>query len=228
MYQRKPKPAAPKPAASETAETQSAADALEAWLMKQPGQRAVLTKLAAFYKQHPAAGATVKSKGGARKFAAGHGQRFRVSGEAHAMAIRATRDAERRYDTDGVLYTKAEFVGEYGGTLEWELAERELHVDGAAPVASSSSPSALAATLQGPADAIELLKATKQNLPEIAEFCATEPQPHEAIVKLVRSAGTSGIETLVLKARLETGLQLDKTVKTRSLACYLEQCRLIF
>jgi len=33
--------------------------------------------------------------------------------------------AERRYDTDGGLYTKAEFVGEYGGTAEWEAAKRQ-------------------------------------------------------------------------------------------------------
>ena len=33
--------------------------------------------------------------------------------------------AERRFDTDGGLYTKAEFVGEYGGTAEWEAARRQ-------------------------------------------------------------------------------------------------------
>lgn len=32
---------------------------------------------------------------------------------------------ERRYDTDGGLYTKAEFIGEYGGTAEWEAARRQ-------------------------------------------------------------------------------------------------------
>ena len=33
--------------------------------------------------------------------------------------------AERRYDTDGGLYTKAEFVGEYGGAAEWHAAKRQ-------------------------------------------------------------------------------------------------------
>ena len=47
------------------------------------------------------------------------------------MAIRATGspragNEERRFDTDGQLYTKAEFVGEYGGTREWEQAEPEV------------------------------------------------------------------------------------------------------
>ena len=32
---------------------------------------------------------------------------------------------ERRYDTDGGLYTKAEFVGEYGGAAEWHAAKRQ-------------------------------------------------------------------------------------------------------
>ena len=32
---------------------------------------------------------------------------------------------ERRYDTDGGLYTMAEFVGYYGGTAEWEAARRQ-------------------------------------------------------------------------------------------------------
>ena len=32
---------------------------------------------------------------------------------------------ERRYDTDGGLYTKAEFVGEYGGAAEWGAAKRQ-------------------------------------------------------------------------------------------------------
>jgi len=30
--------------------------------------------------------------------------------------------AERRYDTDGGLYTKNEFIEFYGGSTEWEAA----------------------------------------------------------------------------------------------------------
>lgn len=36
------------------------------------------------------------------------------------------RATERRYDLDGQLYTMAEFVGEYGGQDEWDMAEPEL------------------------------------------------------------------------------------------------------
>ena len=35
-------------------------------------------------------------------------------------------DHERRYDADGVLYTMAEFVQEYGGTAEWARAARQV------------------------------------------------------------------------------------------------------
>ena len=31
---------------------------------------------------------------------------------------------ERRIDTDGIAYTKAEYIEEYGGTVEWEAARR--------------------------------------------------------------------------------------------------------
>ena len=33
-------------------------------------------------------------------------------------------DVERRFDVDGELYTRAEFVQEYGGTAEWDRARR--------------------------------------------------------------------------------------------------------
>lgn len=35
------------------------------------------------------------------------------------------REPERRYDADGVLYTLAEFIQEYGGTAEWARAARQ-------------------------------------------------------------------------------------------------------
>ena len=34
-------------------------------------------------------------------------------------------EVERRYDTDGVLYTRQEFVEEYGGSAEWDKARRQ-------------------------------------------------------------------------------------------------------
>ena len=45
---------------------------------------------------------------------------------------------ERRYDVDGALYTKAEFIEEYGGTSEWDAARPA--VQSRAPVESSAAP----------------------------------------------------------------------------------------
>lgn len=43
---------------------------------------------------------------------------------------------ERRYDTDGCLYTKAEFIQEYGGTWEWDEAQEELQQPSEGPLSS--------------------------------------------------------------------------------------------
>ena len=43
---------------------------------------------------------------------------------ASAVGVMAPPAEERRYDYDGELYTKEEFILEYGGTKEWEAAER--------------------------------------------------------------------------------------------------------
>ena len=123
-----PKPAAPKPAAPKPAAHSAAADTLEAWLRRQPGQKVVLTELGRFYDEYAAAGQAIKHRG-IRPFAADHGQRFLVTGQGPAMAIRAASsnragDEERRHDQDGQLYTKVEFIGEYGGVLEWEQAAK--------------------------------------------------------------------------------------------------------
>jgi hypothetical protein len=112
----------------------AAANTLEAWLKRQPEQKVLLVGMGQFYDQYAAAGQIVKHRG-IRPFAADHGALFLVSGKGPAMAIRATSthragDEERRRDQDGELYTKVEFIGEYGGVLEWEQAERELRVDG--------------------------------------------------------------------------------------------------
>ena len=57
----------------------------------------------------------------------------------------ATGDVERRIDTaDGNAYTRAEFIEEYGGTSEWEMAKPAAH---AASSSSSSSSSSLASQL---------------------------------------------------------------------------------
>ena len=56
-----------------------------------------------------------------------------------AAASLAPRDVEeRRYDVDGMLYTKAEFIEEYGGTSEWDQPRRALL--SAAPAESSAVP----------------------------------------------------------------------------------------
>jgi hypothetical protein len=48
----------------------------------------------------------------------------KASNAGTAVARNARPEEERRYDVDSVLYTKAEFVQEYGGTHEWKLAKR--------------------------------------------------------------------------------------------------------
>eukprot|EP00964_Phaeocystis_antarctica_P093553 scaffold60399_cov57-Phaeocystis_antarctica.AAC.1 len=40
-----------------------------------------------------------------------------------------------RYDVDGVLYSRDDFVAEYGGTAEWEQAEAPAAPAAAAPAA---------------------------------------------------------------------------------------------
>ena len=78
-----------------------------------------------------------------------------------------------------------------------------------------------------PAHAIDFLTATKPlseiGLSEFNTFCATELYPHAVVVQLVRTAGSDGIGVRLLRTRLETCLQLDKTVKTTRLAHYLRQ-----
>ena len=57
-------------------------------------------------------------------------------------------EVERRYDTDGVAYTKEEFMLEYGGTAEWERAQpieqalQSMRVAGAPAPAPRAKPTA--------------------------------------------------------------------------------------
>jgi len=55
----------------------------------------------------------------------------------------------------------------------------------------------------------------------LASLCAAERFPSEAVVQIVTSAGAAGIDLHVLKARIETGLQLQRSVKTLRLSKYL-------
>ena len=55
----------------------------------------------------------------------------------------------------------------------------------------------------------------------LARLCAVERSPSEAIVKIVTSAGATGIDLLELKSRIEAGLQLQRSVKTLRLSKYL-------
>ena len=55
----------------------------------------------------------------------------------------------------------------------------------------------------------------------LASLCAAERFPSEAIVRIVTSAGAAGIDLHLLKARIETGLQLQRSVKTLRLSKYL-------
>ena len=53
---------------------------------------------------------------------------------------------ERRYDTDGVAYTKEEFMLEYGGTAEWERAEPIEQTLQSMQMASAPAPAPAPAT----------------------------------------------------------------------------------
>jgi hypothetical protein len=55
----------------------------------------------------------------------------------------------------------------------------------------------------------------------LASLCAAERCPSEAVVHVVNSAGAAGIDLHVLKARIETVLQLQRSVKTLRLSKYL-------
>ena len=46
------------------------------------------------------------------------------AGARQPPAALTAAPVERRYDTDGGLYTRAEFVGEYGGATEWDAAAK--------------------------------------------------------------------------------------------------------
>ena len=62
---------------------------------------------------------------------------------------------ERRYDVDGLLYSKAEFIEEYGGTSEWNQAKRQVvHPTGPAtvlPHATKPAPSKKGSVASSPA-----------------------------------------------------------------------------
>ena len=65
--------------------------------------------------------------------------------------------------------------------------------------------------LQGPAELHEVL----------ASLRVAEPHPNEAVLQIVRSVGADGIDVKVLKAKIETGLQLQRSVKTLHLSKYV-------
>ena len=64
---------------------------------------------------------------------------------ASAVGGMAPPAEERRYDYDGELYTKEEFILEYGGTKEWEAAERPPPVRPAEAWAPPEEPQVAAA-----------------------------------------------------------------------------------
>ena len=55
----------------------------------------------------------------------------------------------------------------------------------------------------------------------LASLCAAESRPNEAVLQIVNSAGADGIDLHELKARIETSLQLQRSVKTLRLSKYL-------
>ena len=57
-----------------------------------------------------------------------------------AASSHSVADEERRHDQDGQLYTKVEFIGEYGGLLEWERAAPEEREPAAKPGSKQAKP----------------------------------------------------------------------------------------
>ena len=55
----------------------------------------------------------------------------------------------------------------------------------------------------------------------VHEILSLEPQPREIVLQIVRAAGGEGIDLPLLRARLETGLRLSKTIKTFKLGQYV-------
>ena len=79
-------------------------------------------------------------------------------------------------------------------------------------------------TNQKPAHAIDFITANDKKgvgdyYEALASLCVAERCPREVIVQIVNSA--AGIDLYVLKARIETGLQLQRSVKTFRLSKYL-------
>jgi len=62
--------------------------------------------------------------GGAGAGAVGGGAANGGGGGGGGGGAGRASDVERRFDEDGELYTRAEFVQEYGGTAEWDRARR--------------------------------------------------------------------------------------------------------
>ena len=54
-----------------------------------------------------------------------------------------------------------------------------------------------------------------------ANMCVAEPHPNEAMLQIVRSVGADGIDVKLLKAKIVTGLQLQRSVKTLHLLRYM-------
>jgi len=57
-----------------------------------------------------------------------------------AASSHPAADEERQHDQDGQLYTKVEFIGEYGGLLEWERAAPEEREPAAKPGSKQAKP----------------------------------------------------------------------------------------
>ena len=101
---------------------------------------------------------------------------------------------EKRYDTDGVLYTKTEFMQEYGGTWEWEQAERPK--ESAEPAKGKTAPrkaeaaaaaeAAAPAPLAAPASA-PMSEAQKQQSTRLqAEWAEQQTAPKLAAMRKAR------------------------------------------
>eukprot|EP01060_Flectonema_neradi_P021630 TRINITY_DN293_c0_g1_i12.p1 TRINITY_DN293_c0_g1~~TRINITY_DN293_c0_g1_i12.p1 ORF type:complete len:727 (+),score=275.35 TRINITY_DN293_c0_g1_i12:144-2324(+) len=101
-------------------------------------------------------------------------------------------EVERRYDTDGDLYTKEDFEAFYGGTEEWEQAPRE-HSDTNEPESTPIKPVTAPATFSKPSWGQQSVSATPND--KIVNAPLAEASSWGVKVPATESKGFAGFST---------------------------------
>ena len=98
----------------------------------------------------------------------------------------------------------------------------------AAPSPAEALPSSETTETSGTSHALDFITRTTQQLTKVAgldEILANmrvaAPRPNEDVLQIVCSAGADGIDVSLLKVKIETGRQLQRSVKTFHLSKYL-------